>query len=75
MKLIRRVQWGYVELHWWNWLGFFLAFLGCAAVYWLTENRADLRLTLGAWLDPIFWTTLLLTMAAISVGSLWTTRP
>jgi len=73
--LIRSVEWDTkVELHWWNWLGFVLAFLGCVAIYWLSHHQAELRLILGAWLNPVFWATFLSTMGAITLGSFWTTR-
>jgi hypothetical protein len=72
VKLIRRIEWGYVELHWWNWLGFVLALLGCVALWHLDTHFAALRLVLGSWLNPIFWATLGLTFSGIVLFSRWT---
>jgi hypothetical protein len=72
MKLIGRIEWGYVEFHWWNWLGLILALLGCVAIWYLDTHLAALRLVLGSWLDPILWTTLGLTFCGIVLLSRWT---
>jgi len=72
MKLIRRVEWGMVEIHWWNVLGLLVAVAGGVALYWLRQHFGELRLSLGSWLDLLFVLTLLLTLAGLSLFARWT---
>jgi hypothetical protein len=73
--LIRHMDWvdGYAVFRWWNWLGLAFAAIGIATLHYMQSNQATLRLSLGSWLDPIFWMTFVLTLICIAFCSRWTT--